>query len=529
MFCDRCDRGWHLYCLNPPLQKPPRGEKGQRLLWVTFLLNEYDFHCSGDWICPTCKTLEAFVRQTNLTKARKLALGASARSPSISSPLASSYGAWEQGPNYGSVSLDQSSDEEEKPHYEGPMRASSPLAMHIDHSESPNILGKARQASRNGRGSRIRKPTDLDRSYEISSPKRSDSPNTRDTAFSSRATSQGQQSGSATEENLAFGLKGKDRGSTIVRLKLNNASRLGTKKPPNVAQQRNGRGGGTQSRAARPKSLALPSNGAVDDEYGDSDGSSSSRQEPTPRRLPADAENQGDDDDSDEEEIDRFKGVLTGPDADVSKAVPLDEDKERFERSKLAAEGRLGGAVASLPGSTSGRVIRKPLQTTFLTTPSTSSSAYFSASPWAGSGAGGEGSRLPRSSTKGQDSSTETSTPNTPGTPVAFEATVASSAESGTAMPIKMVRFGEFDIDTWYQAPYPEEYSRVPDGRLWICEYCLKYMKSRFMASRHRMKCKMRHPPGDEIYRDGNVSVFEVDGRKNKVSDSCSRTRLIEC
>jgi hypothetical protein len=33
-----------------------------------------------------------------------------------------------------------------------------------------------------------------------------------------------------------------------------------------------------------------------------------------------------------------------------------------------------------------------------------------------------------------------------------------------------------------------------------------------------QMKCKVRHPPGDEIYRDGNVSVFEVDGRKNKVS-----------
>jgi hypothetical protein len=27
----------------------------------------------------------------------------------------------------------------------------------------------------------------------------------------------------------------------------------------------------------------------------------------------------------------------------------------------------------------------------------------------------------------------------------------------------------------------------------------------------------MRHPPGDEIYRDGKISVFEVDGRKNKV------------
>jgi hypothetical protein len=31
------------------------------------------------------------------------------------------------------------------------------------------------------------------------------------------------------------------------------------------------------------------------------------------------------------------------------------------------------------------------------------------------------------------------------------------------------------------------------------------------------MKCKARHPPGDEIYRDGSISVFEVDGRKNKV------------
>ena len=31
------------------------------------------------------------------------------------------------------------------------------------------------------------------------------------------------------------------------------------------------------------------------------------------------------------------------------------------------------------------------------------------------------------------------------------------------------------------------------------------------------MKCKMRFPPGDEIYRDGPISIFEVDGRKNKI------------
>ena len=27
----------------------------------------------------------------------------------------------------------------------------------------------------------------------------------------------------------------------------------------------------------------------------------------------------------------------------------------------------------------------------------------------------------------------------------------------------------------------------------------------------------MRHPPGDEIYRDGSTAIFEVDGRKNKI------------
>ena len=31
-------------------------------------------------------------------------------------------------------------------------------------------------------------------------------------------------------------------------------------------------------------------------------------------------------------------------------------------------------------------------------------------------------------------------------------------------------------------------------------------------------KCVWRHPPGDEIYRKNNISMFEVDGKKNKVS-----------
>ncbi|KAL0140297.1 acyl-CoA N-acyltransferase [Mucor lusitanicus] len=80
---------------------------------------------------------------------------------------------------------------------------------------------------------------------------------------------------------------------------------------------------------------------------------------------------------------------------------------------------------------------------------------------------------------------------------------------------IRQISFNDYLIDTWYVAPYPEEYSQ--NSTLYICEYCMKYMKSSFIANRHQLKCKVRHPPGDEIYRDGNISIFEVDGRKNKI------------
>ncbi|PGH07261.1 hypothetical protein AJ80_08021 [Polytolypa hystricis UAMH7299] len=91
----------------------------------------------------------------------------------------------------------------------------------------------------------------------------------------------------------------------------------------------------------------------------------------------------------------------------------------------------------------------------------------------------------------------------------------ASQKVSGPPSKIKCISFGGYEIETWYAAPYPEEYSR--NRVLYICEFCLKYMPSDFVAWRHKLKCPAKHPPGDEIYRDGTVSVFEVDGRKNPV------------
>ena len=80
---------------------------------------------------------------------------------------------------------------------------------------------------------------------------------------------------------------------------------------------------------------------------------------------------------------------------------------------------------------------------------------------------------------------------------------------------IPKVQIGPHVIDTWYAAPYPQEYNNL--NCLYLCEHCFKYVKSEFALERHQMKCPLNHPPGDEIYRDGSISVFEVDGRKHKI------------
>jgi histone acetyltransferase MYST1 len=80
---------------------------------------------------------------------------------------------------------------------------------------------------------------------------------------------------------------------------------------------------------------------------------------------------------------------------------------------------------------------------------------------------------------------------------------------------IQTIELGRYEVETWYFSPYPEEYCK--EERLHICEFCLKYMKKRKTLERHKRKCEWRHPPGDEIYRDGKVSVFEVDGKENKI------------
>ena len=47
----------------------------------------------------------------------------------------------------------------------------------------------------------------------------------------------------------------------------------------------------------------------------------------------------------------------------------------------------------------------------------------------------------------------------------------------------RCIEFGSFEVDTWYSSPYPEEFQRL--RKIYICEFCLKYMKSQTVLRRH--------------------------------------------
>lgn len=69
--------------------------------------------------------------------------------------------------------------------------------------------------------------------------------------------------------------------------------------------------------------------------------------------------------------------------------------------------------------------------------------------------------------------------------------TLKHHSKAGPPSKIKCISFGGWEIDTWHAAPYPEEYSR--NRVLYICEFCLKYMNSDFVAWRHKVRKQSAH------------------------------------
>ena len=76
------------------------------------------------------------------------------------------------------------------------------------------------------------------------------------------------------------------------------------------------------------------------------------------------------------------------------------------------------------------------------------------------------------------------------------------------------IQIGPHEVEAWYFSAYPVEYAHIPV--LYICEFCLCFYGSPKMLERHRKKCTLLHPPGNEIYRQEDLSFFEIDGKKQK-------------
>ena len=79
------------------------------------------------------------------------------------------------------------------------------------------------------------------------------------------------------------------------------------------------------------------------------------------------------------------------------------------------------------------------------------------------------------------------------------------------------VELGRHVMDTWYFSPYPKEF--YPGGFadvLYVDEVTLRFYRTRRELARAAASCRRRAPPGDEIYRDAALAMFEVDGREHR-------------
>lgn len=94
----------------------------------------------------------------------------------------------------------------------------------------------------------------------------------------------------------------------------------------------------------------------------------------------------------------------------------------------------------------------------------------------------------------------------------------------GRARNIEYLRFSNFLMKAWYFSPVPEpfdkmsainsgiKYDKKDRGVLYCCEMCMRFFNTNREYTDHVRQCTWTHPPGDEIYRCGRISAYEVDG-----------------
>lgn len=86
---------------------------------------------------------------------------------------------------------------------------------------------------------------------------------------------------------------------------------------------------------------------------------------------------------------------------------------------------------------------------------------------------------------------------------------------------IQCVQFGKYEMDAWYYSPYPEITGQC--DMLYVCPYCMKYMRKPKTMQKHQKECTITHPPGKKIYEHENandeqttICFWEIDGKEAK-------------
>lgn len=101
------------------------------------------------------------------------------------------------------------------------------------------------------------------------------------------------------------------------------------------------------------------------------------------------------------------------------------------------------------------------------------------------------------------------------------EASLREHEEVTKVKNVAFVEIGQFQMETWYFSPIPKELLS-PGGFievLYVCEFSFRLFARKIELQRFqaRLPTHKRHPPGNEIYRSGNLSMFEVDGLEEKI------------
>lgn len=91
---------------------------------------------------------------------------------------------------------------------------------------------------------------------------------------------------------------------------------------------------------------------------------------------------------------------------------------------------------------------------------------------------------------------------------------------------VRKIQIKNYIVDAWYFSPYPSKIANQPI--IYICSFCLFYFGWKEQFDEHRKECKLRHPPGNEIYRKDGLSFFEIDGhvQKNYCRNLCLLSKL---